>query len=116
LKAPARKGRRLTVCRPGSAKNGLYIPGSCLQDSANIGRVRNKDLGKRDSQEWLQKNSKEYEPTETISELPNVLIEWLALLPRTQEVPGSDFGPETGYPHGFCDFSQSSQTNSGIVP
>jgi hypothetical protein len=28
----------------------------------------------------------------------NVVIEWLAFLLRIREVPGSNLGPETGYP------------------
>jgi hypothetical protein len=28
----------------------------------------------------------------------NVAVEWLTLLPRIQEAPGSDVGPETSYP------------------
>jgi len=29
---------------------------------------------------------------------PNVVIEWLTILLRIREVPGSNLGPETGYP------------------
>jgi hypothetical protein len=29
---------------------------------------------------------------------PNVVVEWLAFLLRIREVPGSNLGPETGYP------------------
>jgi hypothetical protein len=29
---------------------------------------------------------------------PNVVVEWLTLLLRIREVPGSNFGPLTGYP------------------
>jgi hypothetical protein len=32
---------------------------------------------------------------------PNVMVEWLALLLRIREVPGSNLGPETGYPDRF---------------
>jgi hypothetical protein len=28
----------------------------------------------------------------------NVMIEWLTILLRIREVPGSNFGQETGYP------------------
>jgi hypothetical protein len=36
-----------------------------------------------------------------VSELlqPNVVVEWLTLLLGIQEVPGSNLGPETGYPY-----------------
>jgi hypothetical protein len=29
--------------------------------------------------------------------LPTVVVEWLTLLLRIREVPGSNLGPETGY-------------------
>jgi hypothetical protein len=38
------------------------------------------------------------EQTSIRIETPNVMVEWLALLPHVREVPGSDLGPETGYP------------------
>jgi hypothetical protein len=34
----------------------------------------------------------------------NVVIEWLTLLLRVQEVPGSNIGPETGCPEFFLSF------------
>jgi hypothetical protein len=34
----------------------------------------------------------------------DVVIEWLALLLRIREVPGSNFGPETGSLEGFHGF------------
>jgi hypothetical protein len=30
--------------------------------------------------------------------LPNIVVEWLALLVRIREVPGSNLGLQTGYP------------------
>jgi hypothetical protein len=44
----------------------------------------------------------------------NVVVEWLALLLRTQEVPDSNLGPETEYPEGFRSFPQSIQASEGI--
>jgi hypothetical protein len=35
---------------------------------------------------------------------PKVVIEWLKLLLHIQEVPGSNLGPETGYPELFRGF------------
>jgi hypothetical protein len=37
---------------------------------------------------------------ETVStcETPNVVVEWPTILLRVREVPGSNLGPETGYP------------------
>jgi hypothetical protein len=38
--------------------------------------------------------------------LPKVVVEWLKLLLHNREVPGSNLGPETGYPdRGFSWFS-----------
>jgi hypothetical protein len=38
--------------------------------------------------------------------IPDVMVEWLALLLRIREVPGSNLGPETDYPDwGFSWFS-----------
>jgi hypothetical protein len=43
------------------------------------------------------------------------MVEWLALLLRIREVPGSNLSPVTGYPDlGFCGFPQSLQANAGI--
>jgi hypothetical protein len=36
----------------------------------------------------------------------NVLVEWLKLLLCILEVPGSDLGPETGYPVVFLSLSR----------
>jgi hypothetical protein len=44
----------------------------------------------------------------------NVVVEWLALLLRIREVPGSNLGPGTFYLD--PDFSQYFQENIGIVP
>jgi hypothetical protein len=33
-----------------------------------------------------------------IKDRPNVVVEWLTLLLRIREVPGSNLGPDTGYP------------------
>jgi len=42
------------------------------------------------------------------------MVEWLTLLLRIQEVPGSNLGPETGYTDwGFSWFSQSLRRMSG---
>jgi hypothetical protein len=47
----------------------------------------------------------------------NVAVEWLTLLLSILEVPGSNIGPETGYPEvDFCCFTQSLQANAGIEP
>jgi hypothetical protein len=35
--------------------------------------------------------------TEELYETPNVVVEWLTLLLRIRETPGSNLGPETGY-------------------
>jgi hypothetical protein len=32
-------------------------------------------------------------------EFQNVVVEWLTLLPRIREAPGSNIGQETGHPH-----------------
>jgi hypothetical protein len=34
------------------------------------------------------------------------MVEWLILLLRIREVPGSYLDPETGYPEIFCAFSK----------
>jgi hypothetical protein len=44
----------------------------------------------------------------------NFVVEWLALLLCIREVPGSNLGPETGYPD--WGFPQSFQANTEIVP
>jgi hypothetical protein len=36
--------------------------------------------------------------------VPSVAVEWLALLLCIWEVPGSNLGPETGYPQAFLVF------------
>jgi hypothetical protein len=36
--------------------------------------------------------------TSCYDEVVNVVVEWLALLIRIREVPGSDLSPESGYP------------------
>jgi hypothetical protein len=40
---------------------------------------------------------------------------WLTRLLRIREAPGSNLGPETGYPE-FLWFSQYYQENAGLVP
>jgi hypothetical protein len=52
----------------------------------------------------------------TYMNLQNITVEWLALLLCIREVPGSNLGPETGYPEVFCGFPLSFQANAGIVP
>lgn len=48
---------------------------------------------------------------------PIVVVESLGTLLYIRKVPGSNPGPETGYPdYGFCGFPQSPQLNTGIVP
>jgi hypothetical protein len=48
---------------------------------------------------------------------PNVVVEWLTLLLRIREVPGSNLDLETGYPHcDFRGFPQFLQANVRIVP
>jgi hypothetical protein len=54
--------------------------------------------------------------TESLSNLPNVVFMWLTLLIHIWEVPGSNLGPETGYPKVFCGFTQPLQANARIVP
>jgi hypothetical protein len=44
----------------------------------------------------------------------NIVVEWLTLLLRIWEVPGSNIGPVTGYHVRFSWFS-SVQENSGII-
>jgi hypothetical protein len=44
---------------------------------------------------------------------PDVASEWFTLLLRIREVPGSNIGPEADV---FRGFSQSFDTNAGIVP
>jgi hypothetical protein len=47
----------------------------------------------------------------------NFVVEWLALLFRTRQVPGSDFSPETGYSNwGIFVFTQFLHSNIGMVP
>jgi hypothetical protein len=47
----------------------------------------------------------------------NVVVEWLTLMLRTLDVPGSNLAPETGYRvRVFCNFPQSLQANVGLVP
>jgi hypothetical protein len=45
----------------------------------------------------------------------NIVGEWLTLLLRILGVPGSNLGPQTGYPEFLRGFLQSFQANSGIV-
>jgi hypothetical protein len=53
-------------------------------------------------------------PTRTGAQ--NVVVEWLTLLLRKWEVPGSNLGPDTGCPEVFSGFPQSLQADAGIVP
>jgi hypothetical protein len=47
----------------------------------------------------------------------NVVVEWLTLLLRVCEVPGSNLGSKTGYSwQDFHGFTQSLQAKSGMVP
>jgi hypothetical protein len=49
--------------------------------------------------------------------LPNVTVEWLALLLRIQEVLASNLHQQTGYNnYGFRYFSQTPQTNVIVIP
>jgi hypothetical protein len=49
--------------------------------------------------------------------LPNVVIEWLTLLLRILEVPGSNLGPGDRLScFSFSLFPQSLQANAGMVP
>jgi hypothetical protein len=43
----------------------------------------------------------------------NVVVKWLILLFRIQEVPGSNLGPKTGYLTGFRGYPQTIQANAG---
>jgi hypothetical protein len=50
-------------------------------------------------------------------DIPNVVVEWLLLLLRIPEVPGSNIGFKTTYPEWkFHGFPQSIQANTGVVP
>jgi hypothetical protein len=54
---------------------------------------------------------------EEILAILSVVLEWLTLLLRIREVPGSNISPETGYPYWFFrGCPQSLQANAGIVP
>jgi hypothetical protein len=47
----------------------------------------------------------------------NIVVQWLTPLVSIWEIPGSNLGPETGYPDwDFRVFLQSLQMNVGIVP
>jgi hypothetical protein len=49
--------------------------------------------------------------------VPNIVVEWLALLLHNRDVQGSNLGLKTGYPdQGFCGFLLSLQANARIVP
>jgi hypothetical protein len=49
--------------------------------------------------------------------LLNVAVEWITLLLRIREAPGSNLSPEIGYPDcHFRGFPQSLQVNVGIAP
>jgi hypothetical protein len=55
------------------------------------------------------------QPSLNLSHAPNVVVEWLTHLLRIREVPGSNFGPETGYPDwGFSRFFSISPENSTL--
>jgi hypothetical protein len=43
---------------------------------------------------------------------PNVVVEWLTILLRIREVPGSNLGPGTGYPEAFHGLLQHFQANA----
>jgi hypothetical protein len=45
----------------------------------------------------------------------NVVADWLTILLSIREVPGTNLGPEIGYPEVFCDLTQSFQENVRIV-
>jgi hypothetical protein len=47
--------------------------------------------------------------------LPNVAIQFLALLSRIREVTGSKLGPETGYSEDSRSLSRSLHANAGIL-
>jgi hypothetical protein len=51
-----------------------------------------------------------------IAQSLNVVVEWLALLLRIREVPGSNLGQDTSCPEFVRGFPQSLQPNAGIVP
>jgi hypothetical protein len=49
--------------------------------------------------------------------LLNVVVKWLIFLHHIREVPGSNLGPETGYPDlSFSWFASVLRTNAGMVP
>jgi hypothetical protein len=57
------------------------------------------------------------EPSGSIKDGPNVVAEWVTLLLRIREVPGSSLRSITGYPtEVFRDFPQCLQVNAGVVP
>jgi hypothetical protein len=47
---------------------------------------------------------------------PIFVLEWLTFLLRVRDVPGSNLGPDTGYPECFRGFPQPLQTNAEILP
>jgi hypothetical protein len=53
--------------------------------------------------------------TVSSSVTPNMVVEWLTLLLRIREIPGSNLHPETGYRDTFSCFRQSPYANAGIV-
>jgi hypothetical protein len=55
--------------------------------------------------------------TDSGTNSPNVVVEWLTLLLLIREIPGSNLGPEIAYPdYGFHYFPQSLQANAGVAP
>jgi hypothetical protein len=48
--------------------------------------------------------------------ISKVVIEWLILLLRIREVPGSNLGPEAEFSEVFRGFSRSLRANCGIAP
>lgn len=45
---------------------------------------------------------------------PHVVVEWVVLLLRAQDVPGSNICPEAGSVDTFLGFRQSLEENSGL--
>jgi hypothetical protein len=50
----------------------------------------------------------------SVERSPNVVVEWLTILLRIREVPGSNFGTKIGYSEFLCGFPQSLQATAGI--
>jgi hypothetical protein len=49
-----------------------------------------------------------------LANLASIFAEWLALMIRIRDVPGSNLGPETGYPEVLCSCPETPRQMSEI--